>query len=108
MIVLSFDHRSFDQLKMSNNSLAARGTNLPFSDKSVVSATLEQNIICSKTLICGQLFAARSRGGLPVNEKEGKNTSHDNNYYLHDNKLNSLSYDIGINDVLVCPCNDVL
>ena len=108
MIVLTFNHRSFDQLKMSNSSLTARGTDLPFSCKSVVSVTHEQNIICSKTLICGQLFEARSRGGLLVNEKEAKNTSNDNNYYPHDNKLNSLSYDIGINDVLVCLCNDVL
>ena len=70
MIVLSFDHRSFDQLKMSNNSLTARGTNLPFSDKSLVSATHEQNIICSKTLICGQLFAGHLVGSKSMKRKE--------------------------------------
>ena len=41
------------------------------SHKSVVSITHEQNIICSKTLICRQLFC-RSHGGLSVKEKEGK------------------------------------
>ena len=30
IIVLSFDHRSFDQLNMSNHSLPTRGTNTPF------------------------------------------------------------------------------
>ena len=70
MIVLSFDHRSFDQLKMSNNSLTARGTDLPFSHKSVVSVTHEQNIICSKTLICGQLFAGHVVGSQSMKRKE--------------------------------------
>ena len=70
MIVLSFDHRSFDQLKMSNNSLTARGTDLPFSDKSVVSVTHEQDIICSKTLICGQLFAGHVVGSRSMKRKE--------------------------------------
>ena len=51
IIVLSFDHRSFDQLNMSNHSMPAWGTDPPFSHKSVVSITHEQNIICSKTLI---------------------------------------------------------
>ena len=55
---------------MSNNSLPVRGTDPPFSHKSVVSIiTNEQNIICSKTL------------ELSANEKEGKKTSNDNNYY---------------------------
>ena len=49
---LSLDHCSFDQLKTSNHSLAARVTDLPFSHKSVVSITHDQNVICSKTLIC--------------------------------------------------------
>ena len=69
--MLSFDHRSFDQLNMSNHSLSARGTDPPFSHKSVVSNTHEQNIICSKPLICRQLLC-RSRGELSANEKEGK------------------------------------
>ena len=47
IIVLSFDHRSFDQLNVSNHSLPARETDPPFSHKSVVSITHEQNIICS-------------------------------------------------------------
>ena len=42
---------------MSNHSLPAQGTDLPLSHKSVVSITHEQNISCSKTLICRQLFA---------------------------------------------------
>ena len=50
---------------MSNQSLT-------FSYKSLVSVTHEQNIICSKTLIC------RSRGGISANEKEGRNASNDN------------------------------
>ena len=33
---LSFDHCSFDQLKMSNHSLIARGIYVPFSHKNVV------------------------------------------------------------------------
>ena len=70
MIVLTFNHRSFDQLKMSNSSLTARGTDLPFSRKSVVSVTDEQNIICSKTLICGQLFAGHVVGSQSMKRKE--------------------------------------
>ena len=66
---------------MSNHSLTARGTDPPFSHKSVVSITHEQNIICSKELICRQLFC-RSRGGLSANEKKGKNTSNDNQFCL--------------------------
>ena len=45
IIVLSFNHCSFDQLKMSNHSLTAWGIDPPFSHKSVVSITHEQNII---------------------------------------------------------------
>ena len=56
---------------MSNHSLPARGTDRPFSQKSVVSITHGQNIICSKTIICRQFFC-RSRGELSANEKEGK------------------------------------
>ena len=53
------------------------GTDLLFSYKSVISITHEQKIICSKTLICGQLFAGHI-GGLSANEKKGKRTSNDN------------------------------
>ena len=57
MIVSSFDQHSCDQLNMSNHSLPAWENDLPFSDKSAVSITREQNIICNKKLICRQLFA---------------------------------------------------
>ena len=68
--VLSFGHRSFDQLNMSNHSLPARGTDLPFSHESVVSITHEQNIICIKTLICRQLFAGHVVGSRPMKRTE--------------------------------------
>ena len=55
---------------MSNHSLPARGTNPPFSHKSVVSSTLEQNIICSKTLICRQLFAGHVVSSRPMKRKK--------------------------------------
>ena len=77
MIVLSFDHCSFDQLKLSNHSLTGQGGDLQFSHESVVSIVHEQNIICCKTLICRQLFAGL-RGGLLANENERKNISNDN------------------------------
>ena len=77
MIVISFGHCSFDQLKILNHSLTARGTDLPFSHKSTVSTMNEQNIICNKTLICRQLFAGQVMGFRPV-KKERKNTSNDN------------------------------
>ena len=48
----------------------ARGTDPPFSHKSVVSITHEQNIICSKTLICRQLFAGHMVGSQPMKRKE--------------------------------------
>ena len=51
---------------MSNQSLTARGADLPFSHKSAVSITHEQNIICSKTLICRQLFAGHVVGSRPM------------------------------------------
>ena len=71
IIVSPFDHRSFDQLNMSNHghSLPTRGTDPSFSHKSEVSITHEQNIICSKTLI------NRSRGKLSANDKRRKNPS---------------------------------
>ena len=55
---------------MSNHSLVALGTNLAFSHKSVVSIMHEQNIICSKTLTCRQLFAGHVVGSLPMKKKE--------------------------------------
>ena len=67
---------------MSNDSLPAQGTDLPFSHKSVGSITHEQNTICSNTLICRQLFE-RSRGELSANEIEGKNPANDNDHYYH-------------------------
>ena len=74
---------------MSNHSLTARGTDPPLSHKSVVSITHEQNIICSKTLIC------RSRGGLSANKKKGKNTSNDNHfYYLNSVFISMLDVDL--------------
>ena len=55
---------------MSNHSLRARGTDLPFSHKSVISIAHEQNIICSKKLICSQLFAGRVVGSRPMKRKD--------------------------------------
>ena len=48
----------FHSSQQLNHFLKARESKLPFSDKSMVSITHEENIICSKTVIC------RSRGGL--------------------------------------------
>ena len=55
---------------MSNHSLPARGTDPPFLHKGVVSITHEQNIICSKTLICRQLFARHVVSSRPMKRKE--------------------------------------
>ena len=57
---------------MSNDSLPARGTDPPFSHKSVVSITHEQNIICSKTLIkfCRRLFEGHVVSSRPMKRKE--------------------------------------
>ena len=55
---------------MSNHSLTTRGTDLPFSHKSVMSTAHEQNIICSKTLICRQLFAGHVVGSQPMKRKD--------------------------------------
>ena len=55
---------------MSNHSLTARGTDLPFSHKSVLSTAYEQNIICSKTLICRQLYAGHVMGSRPMKRKD--------------------------------------
>ena len=56
---------------MSNHFLTARGTDLPFSHKSMISIAHEQNIICSKTLICRQLlFAGHVVGSRPMKRKD--------------------------------------
>ena len=77
-----FLSRIFDELNMSNHSLPAQGTDPPYSQKSVVSITHEENIVCSKTLICRQLFAEHVVSS-PANEKDGKNTSNDSHSYLN-------------------------
>ena len=61
-------------------ALAARGTDLPFSPKSVVSITHEQNIVCSETLICKQLIAGHMVGSREMKRKE--NVSNNNCEYL--------------------------
>ena len=50
--------------------LPAQGTDPPFSHLSVDSITHEQNIICSKTLICRQLFAGHVVSSWPMKRKE--------------------------------------
>ena len=60
---------------MSNLSLPARETDPPFSHKSGVSITHEQNI-------------CRSRGERSANEKEGKNPSKDSNQLLDEIEQN--------------------
>ena len=55
---------------MSNHSLTARGTDLPFSHKSGISIAHEQNIISSKTLICRQLFADHVVCSRPMKRKD--------------------------------------
>jgi len=71
---------------MSNHSLPAWGTDLPFSHYAWVEYYLQQNTYL-QAVIC------RSHGELSANEKEGKNTSNDNDEYilggyeLHDIKV---------------------
>ena len=62
-----YSHCSFDQLNMSKQSPTTRGTDLPFSHKSFVLITHEQNFATKhlQTVIC------RSRGVLSANEMEG-------------------------------------
>ena len=55
---------------MSNHSLTAQGADLPFSHKSVNSIAHGQNIICSRTLICRQLFAGHIVGSRPMKRKD--------------------------------------
>ena len=64
---------------MSKHSLPARGADLPFSHKSVVSISPKQNNISSKTRLCSQLFAGHVVSS--ANEKKGKNPSNDNSRY---------------------------
>ena len=79
--VLSFDHHSFDQLNMSNHSQPAWGIDPPFSRKSIVSIIInEQNIICSETLICRQLFAGHMVSCQLMKRTE-KYMLNDNNFY---------------------------
>ena len=66
---------------MSNHSLPARGITIPFSHKSEVSVTYEQNIICRKTLISRQLFAGHVVSSRLMKRKE-KNTSYDDSIGL--------------------------
>ena len=46
------------------------GTHLPLSPKSVASIAHEQNIVCSKTRICRQLFAVHAVGSRSMKKKE--------------------------------------
>ena len=69
-MVLSFDQRSFDQLNMLNHSLPARATDPRFSLESAVAITHEQNIICSKALVCWQLFAGHVVSSRSMKTKE--------------------------------------
>ena len=63
---------------MSNQSLTAWGTDPPFSRMSVLPIMHEQNIICSKTLICRRLFAGHVMGSRPMKIQGRKNASNDN------------------------------
>ena len=54
---------------MSNHPLPARGTDPPLLHEVVVSITHEKNI-CSKTLICRQLFAGHEVSSRPMKRKE--------------------------------------
>ena len=54
---------------------------MPFPHKSIV---YEQNIICSKAVIC------RSHGGLSASEMEGQNSSNDNNIISLQNRRDFL------------------
>ena len=69
VIVLSFDHRSFDQLKTLNHSLTARGMDLPFSRKSVV-----PKLRMSKWEYCSKFGSSHLRitWWLSANDKKGK------------------------------------
>ena len=73
-------------------NILGKRSDLPFSrksdrkkEKSTVSFTHEQNIICSQTLLDGiaheQTIICRSRGGLSANEKKEKFASNDNTNY---------------------------
>ena len=72
IIFLSFDGLSsfFHNSQQLNHFLKAQESDLLFSHKSVVSITHKQNIICSKTLICRQLFAGHVVGSRKMKRKE--------------------------------------
>ena len=53
---LSFDHRSFDQLNMSNNSLPPIRHN---HTRAEFRLRMSRILLAAKTLICRQLFAGR-------------------------------------------------
>ena len=70
-------------------NIPGKRSDLPFSrksdrkkEKSTVSFTHEQNIICSQTQLDGiaheQTIICRTRGGLSANEKKEKFASNDN------------------------------
>ena len=66
-------------------NILGKRSDLPFSrksdrkkEKSTVSFTHVQNIICSQTQLNG---SRGGRGGLPANEKKEKFASNDNLYY---------------------------
>ena len=67
---------------MSNLSLTARATDRPFSHKSVISIAHEQNTICSKTLICRQLFAGHVVGSRPMKRKDKIHRMINKDYFL--------------------------
>ena len=61
-IIQSLNHCSFEQLNMSNHSLPVRGTDPPFSHKSVVSIML----LCKSRI----LFAGHMVSSQPMKRKE--------------------------------------
>ena len=66
-LVLSLFFRSTKDVELFSNSSGNRSA---FSHKSVISVAHEQNIICSKTLICRQLFAGHVVGSRPMKRKD--------------------------------------
>ena len=62
---------------MLKQSVTPWGTDLPFSRKTVVSRTMnKQDVICSETLFCRQLFAGHVWVSRPQKMKE--NATNDN------------------------------
>ena len=66
---------------MSNHSLTAQGTDLPFSHKRGISIAHKQNNYYMQQNTYLWAVICRSRGGLSANEKEGQSTLNDNNNY---------------------------